>query len=39
MYPYSGIGNPEPWKYGLASYWARRINQKDRMIYRVDENI
>lgn len=37
--PYSGIGNPEPLKYSLSNYWARRINQKDRMIYKVDENI
>ena len=37
--PYEGIGNPEALKYELSGFWARRINQKDRLIYRVDENI
>jgi len=33
--PYEGTGNPEPLKYQLAGYWSRRINQKDRIIYKV----
>lgn len=37
--PYSGIGNPEPVKYELSGFWSRRINQKDRMIYKVDDEI
>jgi len=37
--PYSGIGNPERLRYELAGFWSRRINQKDRMIYKVEENI
>lgn len=36
--PYEGTGNPEPLKYQLAGYWSRRINRKDRMIYRVYED-
>jgi toxin YoeB len=29
-----GIGNPEPLK-GLSGYWSRRINEKDRLVYKV----
>ena len=35
--PYEGTGNPEPLKYQLTGYWSRRINKKDRIIYRVYE--
>jgi toxin YoeB len=35
--PYQGTGNPEPLKYKLAGYWSRRINKKDRIIYKVIE--
>ena len=37
--PYSGIGNPEPLRYELSGFWSRKVNQKDRMIYIVDEDI
>ena len=33
--PYEGTGNPEALKYQLTGYWSRRINKKDRIIYRV----
>ena len=36
--PYKGTGNPEPQKYQLTGYWSRRINQKDRIIYKVYED-
>ena len=36
--PYQGAGNPESLKYNLAGYWSRRINKKDRIIYKVYEN-
>ena len=35
--PYEGTGNPEALKYHLKGYWSRRINLKDRIIYRVYE--
>jgi toxin YoeB len=35
--PYEGTGKPEPLKYDLSGYWSRRINQRDRIIYRVFE--
>ncbi|MBP6373438.1 MAG: Txe/YoeB family addiction module toxin [Flavobacterium sp.] len=37
--PYSGIGNPEALKWELTGYWSRRINQKDRLIYKVAEEL
>lgn len=37
--PYSGIGNPEALKHDLSGLWSRRLIQKDRLIYRVNENI
>jgi len=36
--PYKGTGNPEALKYNLAGYWSRRINKKDRLIYKVYED-
>lgn len=38
QHPYSGIGRPEPLKYGLSGYWSREITQKDRLIYSVDDS-
>lgn len=32
-----GIGKPEPLKGDLAGFWSRRINDKDRLIYKIDE--
>lgn len=37
--PFEGIGSPEPLKYELSGYWSRQINKKDRLIYKVDDNI
>lgn len=37
--PYSGTGQPEQLKHELTGYWSRRINQKDRIVYRVEEEI
>ena len=37
--PFEGIGKPEALKHGLTGFWSREINQKDRMIYRVEEGI
>ena len=36
---YTGIGNPEPLKYELSGFWSRKVNQKDRLIYKVEEDI
>lgn len=33
-----GIGKPELLRGNLSGYWSRRINDKDRLIYKIDEN-
>ncbi len=33
-----GIGKPEPLSGNLVGYWSRRINDKDRLIYKIDED-
>lgn len=35
--PYQGTGKPEALKHQLTGYWSRRINKKDRLIYKVHE--
>jgi toxin YoeB len=36
--PYEGIGKPEPLKFDLAGLWSRRIDQTNRLVYRIEEN-
>ena len=33
-----GLGKPEPLSGNLSGFWSRRINDKDRLIYRIDDN-
>ena len=33
-----GIGKPEPLTENLSGFWSRRINDKDRLIYKIDES-
>ena len=35
--PYEGIGKPEPLKFDLAGLWSRRIDQTNRLVYRIEE--
>ena len=37
--PFSGIGKPEPLRYNLTGYWSRRIDQDNRMVYKVENGI
>lgn len=39
VHPKTGIGQPEVLKHSLSGYWSRKINQKDRLIYKVNKNI
>lgn len=39
VHPKIGIGKPEALKHNLSGYWSRRINKKDRLIYKVDDEI
>lgn len=34
--PYEGLGHPEELTGDLSGFWSRRINQKDRLVYQVD---
>jgi toxin YoeB len=33
---YTGIGKPEPLKEDFAGWWSRRINDADRLIYKIE---
>jgi len=35
--PRYGSGKPEPLKHQLTGLWSRRLSQKDRLVYRFDE--
>ena len=37
IHPTTGIGKPEELKYELKGYWSRRIDKKNRLIYRIEE--
>jgi len=36
--PFNGMGKPEPLKHALAGYWSRRINDEQRIVYKVTED-
>ncbi|MGB0863693.1 MAG: Txe/YoeB family addiction module toxin [Saprospiraceae bacterium] len=38
-HPFAGKGKPEALKGNLSGWWSRRINQKHRLIYRIDETL
>lgn len=33
---YNGIGKPEPLKENLSGWWSRRIDEANRIVYRVE---
>ena len=35
--PFSGIGKPEPLKGDLSGFWSRRIDDANRVVYRVKD--
>ena len=35
---YSGIGMPEGLKHDLSGWWSRRIDDENRIVYRLTEN-
>ena len=37
--PYEGVGKPEQLKENLNGFWSRKINEKDRLIYSVNEDL
>jgi len=36
--PNTGRGKPEALKHNLSGLWSRRISQKDRLIYKYDQD-
>ena len=34
---YTGIGNPEPLKGNLSGYWSREIDEKNRIVYKLND--
>jgi len=36
--PSSGLGKPELLKHNLSGLWSKRISQKDRLVYKFDDD-
>lgn len=36
---YSGIGKPEPLKGDLSGFWSRRIDDTNRLVYRLSDDL
>ena len=36
--PYTGLGKPEPLRGDLSGFWSRRIDDKNRLVYRVSSD-
>ena len=36
---YKGKGHPEPLKGDLSGYWSRRIDEKNRIVYKIDGDV
>ncbi|MBC8494113.1 MAG: Txe/YoeB family addiction module toxin [Candidatus Thioglobus sp.] len=37
-HPFDGIGKPEPLKGNLSGFWSRRIDDANRLVYKVNNN-
>ena len=37
--PFEGLGKPEPLKGNLSGFWSRRIDDYNRIVYRIDGEI
>lgn len=37
--PYEGIGKPEGLKENLSGYWSRRIDDVNRLVYRMENDL
>jgi len=38
-HPETGTGKPERLKYSWIGYWSRRINKKDRLVYKIEDEV
>jgi toxin YoeB len=39
VHPTTGTGQPEKLKYELTGYWSRRIDKKNRLTYRIEDDV
>ena len=37
--PFTGIGKPEALRENLSGFWSRRIDDTNRLVYAVDDNL
>ncbi len=37
--PFSGIGKPEPLRGDLSGFWSRRIDDTNRLVYRINNDV
>jgi len=37
--PFAGTGKPEPLKHQLAGFWSRRIDNRHRLVYAVENGV
>jgi len=37
--PFTGLGKPEPLRENLAGFWSRRIDDANRLVYAVDDDL
>ena len=37
--PFEGIGKPEPLRGNLSGFWSRRIDDTNRLVYAVDDEL
>lgn len=37
--PFEGIGKPEPLRENLAGFWSRRIDDVNRLVYAIDNDV
>ena len=38
-HPFEGIGKPESLSGNLSGYWSRRIDAKNRLVYKIENNL
>jgi toxin YoeB len=39
QHPKTGTGKPKPLKHQQAGFWSRRIDDRHRLLYKIDEDI
>jgi toxin YoeB len=37
--PFAGIGKPEPLRENLSGFWSRRIDETNRLVYVIDDDV